>query len=218
LDAGLAPVRGIDWQRALASAGGQPTRLHKRIAGFVQEYRSAPQAMRDALAGGRYQPLESLAHNLKSGAAYIGATPLAALAGSLEGELRGGRHERVPLLAPDLILALEGVLAGLARVALPPPPASAAILSASAAADGAAASDLRTLAAQLEAYLRDGDARADDALAALHAALSPAGQDATQTAALTALGEAMGDLEYDAALARLATLLHSLDLATETQA
>jgi two-component system sensor histidine kinase/response regulator len=217
LDAGLAPVRGIDWQRALASAGGQPARLHKRIAGFVQEYQAAPQAMREALAGGHYAPLESLAHNLKSGAAYIGATPLAALAGSLEGELRGGRHERVPLLAPDLILALEGVLAGLARVALPPVPAGAAA-SAAAAADSGAAPDLQALAAQLEGYLRDGDARADDALAALDAALHAALPQTEHAAALSALAQAIGDLEYEAALARLAALLHSLDLVTETQA
>jgi len=199
----LAPVRGIDWQRALASAGGQPARLHKRIAGFLQEYEAAPQAMRDALAGGSYAPLESLAHNLKSGAAYIGATPLAALAGSLEGELRAGRHERVPLLVPDLILALEGVLTGLARVAAPLEPAAAA-----------PGTDLGPLIAQLDAYLRDGDARADDALAALRAALP----QPEHAAALTGLAQAIGDIEYDAALAHLAALARALDLETEAQA
>jgi two-component system sensor histidine kinase/response regulator len=206
-DAGLAPVRGIDWQRALASAGGQPARLHKRIAGFVQEYRNAPQAMRDALAGGDYAPLASLAHNLKSGAAYIGATPLAALAGSLEGELRAGGHARVPLLVPDLILALEGVLAGLARLALP-------AAAATPAAAGATAADVRTLAAQLEAYLRDGDARADDVLAALRAALP----QADHAAALGALAQAIDDLEYEAALGRLAALVRALGFETEAQA
>ena len=207
--AGLAPVRGIDWQRALASAGGQPSRLHKRVAGFVQEYRAAPQAMRDALAGGNYAPLESLAHNLKSGAAYIGATPLAVLAGSLEGELRAGRHERVPLLTPDLILALEGVLAGLARVALPPAPAAAA---------KATPADVRALVSQLEAYLRDDDARADDALAALRAALPRAADGSAPAVALAGLAQAIGDIEYDTALARLAALTQSLDLETEAQA
>jgi two-component system sensor histidine kinase/response regulator len=204
-DAGLAPVRGIDWQRALASAAGQPARLHKRIAGFVQEYRAAPQAMRDALAGGSYAPLASLAHNLKSGAVYIGAMPLAALAASLESELRAGRHERVPLLVPDLILALEGVLAGLAGLAP---------FAVAPSAFAATAAEARSLAAQLETYLRDGDARADDALAALRAALPQAGH----AAALAALGHAIGDIEYDAALAHLAALTRSLGIETETQA
>jgi len=203
---GLAPVHGIDWQRALASAAGQPARVHKRIAGFIQEYRAAPQALRDALADGDYAPLASLAHNLKSGAAYIGATPLAALAGSLEGELRAGSHARLPLLVPDLIMALEGVLAGLARTAVPAAPAPGAA--------AATVVDLATLTTELAAWLRDGDARADDALAALRQALpQPA-----HAAALAALADAIGDLEFDAAQAQLAALVRSLDLETETQA
>ena len=203
---GLAPVHGIDWQRALASAAGQPARVHKRIAGFIQEYRAAPQALHDALADGDYAPLASLAHNLKSGAAYIGATPLAALAGSLEGELRAGSHARLPLLVPDLIMALEGVLAGLARTAVPAAPAPGAA--------AATVVDLATLTTELAAWLRDGDARADDALAALRQALpQPA-----HAAALAALADAIGDLEFDAAQAQLAALVRSLDLETETQA
>jgi len=205
---GLAPVHGIDWQRALASAGGQPARLHKRIAGFVQEYRDAPQAMRDALAGGSYAPLASLAHNLKSAAAYIGAAPLAALAGSLESELRAGTHARVPLLVPDLILALEGVLAGLARVTVPAVPPSAA------PAGAAGAANLSMLTTDLAAWLRHGDARADDALAALQLALP---QPAHATL-LASLAQAIGDLEYDAAQAHLSTLVRSLDLEMEPQA
>jgi len=206
---GLAPVHGIDWQRALASAAGQPARLHKRIAGFLQEYRAAPQAMRDALAHGDYAPLASLAHNLKSGAAYIGAMPLAALAASLEDELRADSHARLPLLVPDLIMALESVLAGLARAAVPAAPA----VPASGAAAPTAA-DLAALTTKLAGWLRDGDARADDALAVLQQALpQPA-----HAAALAALAAAIGDLEYDAAQAQLAALVRSLDLETETQA
>jgi len=196
--AGLAPVRGIDWQRALANAGGQPARVHKRIAGFVHEYRTAPQAMRDALAGGSYAPLESLAHNLKSGASYIGAAPLAALAGTLEQELRAGRFDRVPLLAPDLILALEGMLNALAR-SVP-----------AAAGSPTIEADLGPLLARLESYLHDDDARADDALAALEAALPQARRTPPAAAALAALRQAVDDIEYDAALAQLAALTRSL--------
>ena len=189
--AGLAPVRGIDWQRALANAGGQASRLRKRVAGFVQEYGPAPQAMRDALAGGSYAPLQALAHNLKTGAAYIGAAPLAALAGSLEQALRAGQMERVPLLAPELIVTLDGVLAGLARV-LP------------AAPQAPFETDLAALLARLEGYLHADDARADDALAELEAALPRAQADTAQ--ALAALRRAVDDIEYDAALGHLRTL------------
>jgi len=187
----LAPVRGIDWQRALAHAGGQAARLHKRVAGFVQEYGPAPQAMREALAGGSYAPLQALAHNLKTGAAYIGAAQLAALAGSLEQALRAGQMERVPLLAPELIVALDGVLAGLARV-MPAVPAPAF------------EADVAALLARLEAYLHADDARAEDALAELEAALARPHPAAAQ--ALAALRRAVDDIEYDAALAHLRTL------------
>jgi two-component system sensor histidine kinase/response regulator len=203
IDAGidLAPVPGIDWQRALASSGDQPARLHKRIAGFLHEYRAAPHAMRDALAGGGYAQLETLAHNLKSSAAYIGAAPLAALAATVEGELRAGRHERIALLAPDLIVALEAVLHGLARVDLP----AAMPVPAPAPAGTGADLGVDALCASLAACLRADDARADDVLAALEAAL-PA-----HAAALAPIRQAVDDIEYDAALAQLARLTAHLE-------
>ncbi len=191
--AGLAPVRGVDWERALASAGGQPARLHRRIASFLQEYGDAPRRMRDALAGGDYAPLQGLAHNLKSGATYLGMAPLAALAGTLEQDLRGGRLERIAMLAPDLVVMLEGALEGLARV------------HASAAADTpatpAAPGDSAALLSRLRDFLRADDARADDALAELEALLGGAHADL-----LAPLRAAVDDIEYDAALARLAPL------------
>jgi signal transduction histidine kinase/DNA-binding response OmpR family regulator/HPt (histidine-containing phosphotransfer) domain-containing protein len=197
----LPPVSGVDWDRALANAGGQPARLHKRIASFLQEYHAAPQAMRDALAGGNYAPLQALAHNLKSGAAYLGAAPLGALAGSLEQELRAGRHDRVPLLTPDLIMALDRMLSGLARALPPEPPAMPQ-------------ADLPGLLTRLEGFLRDDDARAEDALAELQAAL----QGTPHAEALAALRQAVDDIEYDTALARLAQLARALGFEAERQA
>jgi HPt (histidine-containing phosphotransfer) domain-containing protein len=157
--------------------------------------------MRDALAGGNYAPLQALAHNLKSGAAYLGAAPLGALAGSLEQELRAGRHDRVPLLAPDLIMALDRMLSGLAR-ALPPEPAAMP------------QADLPGLLTRLEGFLRDDDARAEDALAELQAAL----QGTPHAEALAALRQAVDDIEYDTALARLAQLARALGFEAERQA
>jgi two-component system sensor histidine kinase/response regulator len=195
---GLAPLRGVDWERGLANAGGQAARLHKRIAAFRQEYGTAPRAMRDALSGGSYAPLETLAHNLKSGASYLGAGTVAALAGTLEDALRAGQEERVAVLVPDLIVSLEDLLSGLARAAAPVP----------LAAERPASADARQVLARLEAYLRADDARADDAMADLEAAL----QQPRHAALLPVIRQAIDDIEYDAALALLASLAQSLDM------
>jgi HPt (histidine-containing phosphotransfer) domain-containing protein len=194
----LPVVRGVDWHRALANAGGQPQRLRRRIAGFLQEYVTAPQLMRDALAHGDYAPLQSLAHNLKSGAAYIGAVQLASLADTLEHDLRSGRAERVPVLAPDLIVALDSVLSGLARVdAAQAPPVSGL--------------DAGALLARLRGFLETDDARAEDALAELQAALP----DARHAAPLAAIRAAVDEIEYERALVHLDALERAVDAQAE---
>jgi len=198
-DAAMPAVHGIDWDHALANAGGQQARLHRRIASFLKEYVAAPQQMRDALAGGDYAPLQALAHNLRSGASYIGAAPLAALAGALERELRAGRLERVPLLAPDLIVALDGVLDGLARTRALPDVAQPA----------PAGADPLGLAGRLRAFLQADDARAEDALAELQAALA----GTPHAPRLAAVRAAVDEIEYGTALAHLAVLEEALALA-----
>jgi HPt (histidine-containing phosphotransfer) domain-containing protein len=194
----LPLVRGIDWNRALANAGGQQQRLRRRIASFLREYDQAPQAMRDALANGDYAPLQSLSHNLKSGAAYIGAMPLATLAGSLEQELRAGRTDRVPVLAPDLIVALDSVLSGLARIDAVQAPAVSGL-------------DAGALLARLRGFLETDDARAEDALAELQAALT----EPRHAAALAAIRAAVDEIEYDRALVHLDGLEHAIDNSAE---
>jgi signal transduction histidine kinase/HPt (histidine-containing phosphotransfer) domain-containing protein/ActR/RegA family two-component response regulator len=211
-------LHGVDWSRALANAGGEPARLQRRVAAFIHEYAAAPQAMRDALAGAgasagagggggggagagaavHYAALQTLAHNLKSGAAYIGAGPLAALADALEQALRAGRTVQAALLVPDLAGTLAAVLTGLARVDAVPAPAGANV-------DG----DIGTLSAQLRTYLKADDARAEDALDALRAALPH--PSAVSLAALTALAAAIDDIEYTTALAHLDAFERDLD-------
>ncbi len=194
----LPLVRGIDWNRALANAGGQQQRLRRRIASFLREYVQAPQAMRDALAHGDYAPLQSLSHNLKSGAAYIGAMPLATLAGSLEQELRAGRIDRVPVLAPDLIVALDSVLSGLARIDAVQAPAVTGL-------------DAGALLARLRGFLETDDARAEDALAEVQAALA----DPRHAAPLAAIRAAVDEIEYERALVHLDVLEHAIDSRVE---
>jgi CheY-like chemotaxis protein len=194
----LPAVRGIDWHRALANAGGQHQRLRRRIAGFLQEYVNAPQLMRDALANGDYAPLQSLAHNLKSGAAYIGASALATLAGTLEQDLRSGRAERVSVLAPDLIVALDSVLSGLARIDAAQAPAVSGL-------------DAGALLARLRGFLETDDARAEDALAELQGVLT----DARHAAPLSAIRAAVDEIEYERALVHLDVLERAVDTQTE---
>jgi CheY-like chemotaxis protein len=194
----LPAVRGVDWHRALANAGGQHQRLRRRIAGFLQEYLNAPQLMRDALANGDYAPLQALAHNLKSGAAYIGATALATLAGTLEQDLRSGRAERVSVLAPDLIVALDSVLAGLARIDAAQAPAVSGL-------------DAGALLARLRGFLETDDARAEDALAELQGVLT----DARHAAPLSAIRAAVDEIEYERALVHLDALERAVDTQAE---
>jgi CheY-like chemotaxis protein len=196
--ASLPAVRGVDWHRALANAGGQHQRLRRRIAGFLQEYVNAPQLMRDALAHGDYAPLQSLAHNLKSGAAYIGATSLATVAGTLEQDLRAGRAERVPVLAPELIVALDSVLSGLARIDAVQAPTVSGL-------------DAGALLARLRGFLETDDARAEDALAELQGALA----DPQHAAQLDAIRAAVDDIEYERALTHLDALERAVDNRTK---
>jgi len=186
----LPPLAGVDWSQALASAGGEPARLRRRLASFAREYGDAPRLIRAALAEGADEVLLGLAHNLRSGATYIGAAALARIAGDLEQDLRAGRRERLALLAPELSLALDAVLVGLARAAgtMAPAPAPKA--------------ELGAIVRRLAAYLRADDARAEDALAELQVAL-PHG---AHGGLLAALRKAVDEIEYGAALALLREL------------
>ncbi|UUZ50855.1 response regulator [Massilia sp. B-10] len=116
----LPQVAGVEWDKALASVDYKRERLYKRLRGFVQEYRQSPQVVRDALASGQFDPLQSLVHNLKSSAVYVGANALSALSGTIEQALRAGEDERAQALAPELLKMLEPLLSALAGVEAPP--------------------------------------------------------------------------------------------------
>ena len=201
----LPALRGVDWERALANAGGRHVRLQRRIASFAREYAGAPARMREALGTGNDGLLQGLAHNLKSGAAYLGAEALAALAGTLEHELRAGHAgQYVPVLASDLIVGLEDLLAGLARIV--------AGRTAKAPVHGADPARVRPLLERLDGWLRADDARAEDGVTALEAALP----EAHHAALLAALRDAVEEVEYAAAREHLAALAHGLDPAPGT--
>ncbi|WP_020653379.1 hybrid sensor histidine kinase/response regulator [Massilia niastensis] len=200
--ASLPPAPGIDWRQALENVDGQRSRLEKRAGSFVREYAGAPAILRDALAAGDHVRLQSLAHNLKSSAAYVGAFELAAAANRVEHELRAGQFDYLGVLVPALVSAAEVVLAGLSQLAASALPR---------AADPAA---LATVVARLDAYLRDDDARAEDALSELEALLA----GTSHAGALLPLRRAVQDIEYEAALAPLAALAADLELSMEGSA
>jgi len=191
----LPAVPGIDWRLALDNVDGQRGRLEKRAGSFVREYGGAPHILRDALNDGDHARLQSLAHNLKSSAAYVGAFELSGAAGRLEHDLRAGKYDLVGILVPSLVTAAESVLAGLAQLtaAAPPRPADPRALA--------------ELIDRLDAWLRADDARAEDALAELESLLA----GSAWAAALEPVRRAIRDIEYGAALARLAELAGQLD-------
>ena len=193
-DPALPALPGLDWRLALDSVAGSRSRLQKRAASFVREYASAPAILRESLARGDARRLQSLAHNLKSGAAYMGAADLADIASRLEQDLRSSQPERLDVQVAALVAAVETVLAGLAQVA------SAALPD--SAAQGALAAQL----GRLEGYLRADDARAEDALAELESLLSISGRLALIEAPLNALRSAVLEIEYASALSALAAL------------
>jgi two-component system sensor histidine kinase/response regulator len=197
-----AAAGGIDWEKGLAGVDGNLVRFHKRMRGFLREYACAPQVVREALASGRYDALQSLVHNLKSSAVYVGAGALSALANTVELALREGRAAQAAALGPQLIEVLETLLAALAQVEplppLPPlPPGSSQ-----------AQADVAPLVRRLDALLRADDAEADDLLAELQAVLA----GSAHMALLAELRMALDDVEYRQALVLLARLARALEL------
>jgi len=211
----LPVVEGVDWDSALAGVNGQQARLQKRVRSFVQEYRTAPRQLLEALADGDMAPLLQLSHNLKSSAAYVGAHAVAQQAGQLEAGLRAADTAAPAALVPGLASALGTVLAGFDQVVSPR----------SARVDAAAPAALPALLKRLEGYLREDDARAQGAAAELQALLQGGAHAAAQVGgpaalavALEALTSAVEDLEYAAALAPLGQLAGELGLNPEEPA
>ncbi|MCS0598863.1 hybrid sensor histidine kinase/response regulator [Massilia agri] len=206
----LPAVPGIDWHAALENVDGQRHRLQKRAGSFVREYAPAPRQLREALGAGDQVRLQTLAHNLKTSAAYVGAFELAGAAARLEHGLREGRLERVGVDVAAVAAALDSVLAGLGRLASSVLPGQA---------DPAA---VAAVIARLDHFLRSDDARAEDALAQLESLLAAGAHGGTPPPScaepLSAVRRAVGEIEYGAALAPLAALRERLALGQEAGA
>ncbi|SHH71485.1 hybrid sensor histidine kinase/response regulator [Massilia sp. CF038] len=206
----LAPVAGVEWELALASVDFKRERLYRRLRGFVGEYRRSPQIVREALASGNFEPLQGLAHNLKSSAVYVGANGLAALAGDIEMALRAGDTAAALEMGPTLVSALDELLDGLDAVESAPPLMAAPSLAPAAhkSAPGLAAADVARLMRRLGTLLMADDAQADDTLHELQTALRSRGHDDQ----LAQIRRAVDDIEYSVALVALSVLARTLEI------
>ena len=206
----LPAVPGIDWALALENVDGQRSRLQKRAGSFVREYGPAPRKLREALAAGDHARLQTLAHNLKSSAGYVGAFALAGAAARLELALREARLADLGVDVAAVVTCLDTVLAGLERLA-------STILQGQA--DPAA---VAAVIARLEHFLRTDDARAEDLLAQLEALLAARAHGEAEpgayAVALLAVRRAVAEIEYGAALAPLAELRSRLALGLQAGA
>ncbi|HEY0062091.1 MAG TPA: response regulator [Telluria sp.] len=201
----LAPVPGVEWDLALASVDYKRERLHRRLRGFVSEYRRSPQVVRDALASGQLDPLQGLAHNLKSSAVYVGANAIAALAGDIEMALRAGDKAAALEMGPALVGALDELLDGLDAVESAPVPQAKAHAR---PLHGGAVPDVAPLMRRLGTLLMADDAQADDTLHELQSALHAHGHDDQ----LAKIRRAVDDIEYSVALVALSVLARTLEI------
>jgi PAS domain S-box-containing protein len=177
----------LDRELGLRRCGGNRTLQAQLLARFVAEQSDAARQLSALLDAGRSAEAERLAHSLRGIAGNLGMQRLASAAEQVESALRAGA---APLPDPaPLRQALEEVLALLQTQA------EEAAQAEPVALDSADLQRLRDL-------LRRGDTEAE----ALFARLQPALRSALGGDRQRALARAMGNFEFDAALALLAEL------------
>jgi two-component system sensor histidine kinase/response regulator len=180
-------VLALDRELGLRRCGGNRTLQAQLLARFVAEQSDTARQLGALLAAQRPTEAERLAHSLRGIAGNLGMQRLANAAERVESALRAGAHPP-PDLAP-VQLALDEVLALLQTQAEEAEQAQPVAL------DPAALSRLRDL-------LRRGDTEAE----ALFSSLQPALRSALGGDRQRALARAMGNFEFDTALALLADL------------
>jgi two-component system sensor histidine kinase/response regulator len=189
----LPQLAGVDWQLALQRTNRNPALLYKLVQNFREDYAQSAQALLDAAGhGGDLKTIEQIAHGLKSASAYLGAGNLSWLAREVERAVRRGADDEALALIPDLAGTLAAVIAGLGQLDMP----------AAESAGMATPSELTLLMSRLAGLLRADDARAEEALADLQAAMGKTFPGSE----LAALRSAVADIEYRTALKQLEAL------------
>ncbi|WP_322044217.1 response regulator [Paraburkholderia sp. J67] len=189
----LPRLAGVDWQLALQRTNRNPALLYKLVQNFRADYAQSAQALLDAAQnGGDLKTIEHIAHGLKSSSAYLGAGNLSWLAREVEKAVRRGAGDEALALVPDLAGTLAAVVEGLGQLDIPAAPSG----------DMPDPARLASLMNRLAALLRADDARSEEALADLQAAMGttfPGSEFAS-------LRSAVADIEYGAALKQLEAL------------
>jgi PAS domain S-box-containing protein len=188
----LPQLAGVDWQVALLRTNRNPALLYKLVQNFRQDYAQSAQALLAAEHGGDLKAVERIAHGLKSASAYLGAGKLSWLAREVERAVRRGADDEALALVPDLAGTLAAFVAGLGQLDVP----------AGAPAGTSDPAVLTPLMNKLADLLRGDDARAEEALADLQAAMGTTLRDSE----LAAIRSAVAEIEYRTALKQLEAL------------
>ena len=183
---------GVDRAAGLAVAGGDPA-LHRRLlARFLAGNVDFPATFRAALAGDDPSAAERLAHSLKSSAAHVGATEVAAAAERLERACASSDKTAITATLATCEAALAPVLAGIAALAPAPVPAPAPTRPLDPAL-------VAPMVAELEKLLARNDSRAADLVDSISAASA-----GTELAPLLApVSAAISNYEFDQAASLL---------------
>jgi len=203
----LPQLAGVDWQVALERINRNPALLYKVIRNFRQDHEQSPQALLTAARDGDLKAIGRIAHGLKSAAAYLGANALSWLASEVEQAVRREANDEALALLPDLVETLAALIQGLAQWGgepdgLQPGTADPAVLA--------------PIMQRLADLLRRDDARAEDALTELQAALGHTPETSAASTSnqsrLAALRSAVNEIEYRQALEQLQQLAATLGI------
>ncbi|HZP07810.1 response regulator [Methyloceanibacter sp.] len=196
-------IPGIDARAGLKRTGSNRRRYESLLRKFADQQGSTVEDMRAALAAGDLGSAERMAHSLKGAAGTLGAVGLSEAAAEAETAIKAGKgmEQAISILATSLTPVLQGI-----RSALPvdqggdgskPPTGDPALV--------------REPLAKLKLLLENDDGEAADfivdAAPRLAAVLTPA--------EIKALGDRVGNFDFEAALACLSDIAARLSLNLE---
>ncbi|CAN7629081.1 response regulator [Caballeronia sp. LjRoot31] len=199
----LPELAGVDWQVALQRTNRNPALLQRLIRTFRDDHLHTAQTLLARAGEGDLDAVGRISHGLKSSAAYLGAGRLSWLSSEVEQAVRRGASDEALALVPDMADTLSAFIRSLVQL-------DEVDSTVSGPSDPAVFGPLMNRLADL---LRDDDARAEDVLIELQAAMGPGAAGETQ---LAAVRTAVVDIEYRSALELLAALASSVGMQLET--
>ncbi|WP_229213172.1 MULTISPECIES: PAS domain-containing protein [unclassified Duganella] len=197
--AGLLALPGVDTKAALARLGGNSDALVALFKRFEQTQGATVTEVRAQLAAGHRQQAAQSLHRLRGVAANLGATQVAGLTAEAEAILHRDHPDPAALDAALTVLdqALQGLAADARRLS---------VSTDSLPQGKPIAHDLPQKLAELHSLLQNNNLKALDVLRQLRPAL-------TDADGWSALAEAVETLDFTAAQAIVADMLHRKDSA-----